>query len=273
MRKPSSASNDRSKRSKSHRRNRGKNKGNDGQILWIYGIHAVSAALQNPSRDCQDLLITPDTAARLAKTLESLPAGRIPPRREVGAADIAAVLPPGAVHQGIALKAKRLAAADLADACAPTAEANNVVVVLDHVTDPQNVGAVLRSAAAFGARALVVTQANAPDESGTLAKAASGALDTIPYVQVVNLARALDQLATLGYWRVGLAAQAEAALPEADLSGNIVLVLGAEGSGLRRLTATKCDQLAKLPTDPGFPDLNVSNAAAVALYEVTRGRS
>ena len=194
----------------------------------------------------------------------------MPSLKEVSAADIDSVLPGGVVHQGVALKTSRLGQALIDKACAIREGEKNVVVALDHVTDPQNVGAIMRSAVAFGARALVVTQSHAPSESGSLAKAASGAFDTIPYVQVSNLARALDQLAALGYWRVGMASQAEAALPDTDLSGNIVIVLGAEGNGLRRLTAAKCDQLAHLPTDPTFPDLNVSNAAAVTLYEITR---
>ena len=230
----------------------------------------MSAALKNPARECQDLLITRDAAARLTKTLESLVSSRVPPIQEVTTGDIESVLSQGAVHQGIALKAARLTDVQLGEACAPEADARNVVVVLDHVTDPQNVGAILRSAAAFGAKALVLTQSHAPAESGSLAKAASGALDTLPYVRVVNLARALNQLAGLGYWRIGLAAQADSSLAETDLSGNVALVLGAEGSGLRRLTTAKCDQLARLPTQPGFPDLNVSNAAAIALYEIFR---
>ena len=276
MRKTSSPSNDRSNHSKSKRGRGARNKANLRQNLWLYGLHAVSAALKNPSRSCQDLLMTPDAAARLAPTLESLAAGQVPSIRTVGAADVEAVLPNGAVHQGIALRTDRLDPTYLEDSCAPRIDANNepktsnLVMVLDHVTDPQNVGAVLRSAAAFGAKALVVTQSNAPAESGSLAKAASGALDILPYIQVTNLARALDQLAELGYWRIGLAAQAESLLGELDLSGNVALVLGAEGSGLRRLTATKCDMLARLPTQAGFPDLNVSNAAAVALYEIAR---
>ncbi len=274
--------NDRSKRAdlpqKSHRRkhrksrpgSRGGSGAREGQELWLYGHHAVSAALTNPSRKCQDLLVTPDAATRLAKTLDLLEPQRMPALQEVSAADIDAVLPGGAVHQGVALKASRLDQAHIDEACAVREDERNVVVVLDHVTDPQNVGAVLRSAAAFGARALVLTQSHAPSETGSLAKAASGALDTVPYVQISNLARALDQLAELGYWRVGMASQAETTLPESDLSGNVALVLGAEGSGLRRLTAAKCDHLARLPTNPDFPDLNVSNAAAVALYEITR---
>ena len=238
--------------------------------MWLYGHHAAMAALRNPSRICNELLLTPEASARLTETLNSLPKGRIPPTHVVRATDIEAVLSQGAVHQGIALKAERLPGVTLEEACVPRDDDRNVVVVLDHVTDPRNVGAVLRSAAAFGARALLVTEPHVPVESGSLAKAASGALDTLPYVRVANLARALDRLAGLGYWRIGLAAGADSSLSETDLSDHVVLVLGAEGSGLRRLTAEKCDQLARLPTRAGFPDLNVSNAAAVALYEVMR---
>lgn len=270
MRKPSSTANVRTKRPKSRRKTQGGRRKDSAGALWIYGSHAVSAALRNPARELHELLTAKDAVSRLAGTLNSLPSQRTPPVHEVPAAEIEKLLPPGAVHQGLALRAERLPAVPLETGCAPRAASRNVVVVLDHVTDPHNVGAILRSAAAFGARALVLTQAHAPAESGSLAKAASGALDTLPYVQVANLARALDQLAGLGYWRVGLASQAESTLPEADVSGNIALVLGAEGGGLRRLTTTKCDQLVRLPTQPNFPDLNVSNAAAVALYEIAR---
>ena len=233
MRKQTSTPNVRSKRRKTGRKSHGRGQKHESQELWLYGLHAVAAALKNPSRECRDILVTHDGAARLAKTLDSLTASRIPALREVGTGDIESVLFQGAVHQGIALKVERLTDASLEDACVPATGARSVVVVLDHVTDPHNVGAILRSAAAFGAKALMLTQSHAPAESGSLAKAASGALDTIPYVRVVNLARALDQLAELGYWRIGLAAQAKSTLAESDLSGNVALVLGAEGSGLR----------------------------------------
>jgi 23S rRNA (guanosine2251-2'-O)-methyltransferase len=191
----------------------------------------------------------------------------------VGAGQIASLLPAGAVHQGLAALVKPLKSPDLSEACEPTQGLRTVVLVLDQVTDPRNVGAILRSAAAFGAKAVVATAAHSPPESGTLAKAASGALERVPFVRVPNLARALETLAELGYWRVGLDSGATETLAGAKHEGAVALVLGAEGSGMRRLTAKHCDFRAKLATHPvagATGSLNVSVAASVALYELTR---
>ena len=146
------------------------------------------------------------------------------------------------------------------------------IVILDQVTDPQNVGAVLRSAAVFGARAVIVTRRNSPPITGALAKAASGAVEQMPLVQVPNVAQAIAVLQAEGWFAVGLEGTAEKTLPDIDLTGRIAVVLGSEGAGLRRLTAERCDVLAKISGEPGFASLNVSNATAVALYEIHRQR-
>lgn len=180
---------------------------------------------------------------------------------------IARLLPANAVHQGVALAVSPLPDADLQTLVSGAQDkARQIICILDQVTDPHNVGAVLRSCAAFGAAALIVTGRNAAGESAVLAKTASGALEHVPMVKVTNLARTLDQLAEWGFWRVGLDSAADQPITTATLEGNIALILGAEGSGIRALTQKKCDYLVRLPTEPGFPSLNVSNAAAIALY-------
>jgi 23S rRNA (guanosine2251-2'-O)-methyltransferase len=184
---------------------------------------------------------------------------------------ITKLLPPGAVHQGVALLAKTLKPWQLEDVIAHLGNAERAIVVaLDQVTDPHNIGAVLRSAAAFGAAAVVLPDRNAPEISGTLAKSASGAVEHVPLVRVVNLNRALDQLKKAGFWSVGLAGEAEATLASHKLTGRVCLVLGSEGDGLRRLTRESCDLMARLPTQGPVASLNVSNAAAIALYEMVR---
>ncbi len=238
---------------------------------WIFGRHAVVAALSNPRRECRKLLITRTLKQDL---LEGAAALRRPPDLAIeilSRDEIDGHLNRGDVHQGIALQVEPLPSLDLEAACTPQSDARSVVAVLDRVTDPQNVGAILRSAAAFGARAVITTERHAPPPSGALAKAASGALEFVPYVRVVNLSRALEQLARMGYWRLGLDGSAKETMAETDSTGHIALVLGAEGKGLRQLTAKNCDFLVRLPMSHHVESLNVSNAAAVALYELRRG--
>jgi 23S rRNA (guanosine2251-2'-O)-methyltransferase len=243
---------------------RGSGRASSGAVrLW--GRHAVEAALRNPDRQHRKLWATPEG-------LESLD-GELPPGFPVEhaqAADLARLVAKDAPHQGLVLECAPLEDVFLDEVA--LGEAGRPIVVLDQVTDPHNVGAILRSAAAFGAAAIVTQDRHAPIEGGVLGKSASGALETVPWVRVVNLARALEELAEAGYWRIGLAGEAEAVLADIMPTGPLALVLGAEGEGLRQNIAAHCDVLAKLPIASAIESLNVSNAAAVALYAAaTRG--
>jgi 23S rRNA (guanosine2251-2'-O)-methyltransferase len=242
--------------------------------IWLYGIHPVLAALSNPRRRCHRLLLTAETEASLGGRLETLADRRPLGLRQaeiVTREALERVVPRGAVHQGVAIHVDGLEDTDIEDICRATEDQSNArIVVLDQVTDPHNVGAVLRSAAAFAAAAVVLPERHSPAAQGTLAKAASGAMESVPLVRVVNLSRALDRLKQAGFWCVGLDGTAHQAINEADLSGKIALVLGAEGEGLRRLTREHCDLMVRIPIAKGMESLNVSNAAAVALYELIR---
>jgi len=239
-----------------------------GQGQLLHGFHAVQAAWLNPARQCRQLWLTPAAEASFAPVLAQAAERKlnrpVPQTTERGTLD---TMLPGTVHQGIALDAAPLPEITLNDLLA---RQPRLVLVLDQVTDPHNVGAMLRSAAAFGAEAVILTERHAPGTTGTLAKTASGALEVVPLIAVVNLARALEQLREAGFWCVGLAEEGEKALGDHDLSGPTALVLGAEGEGLRRLTRERCDALAHLPTQGEIKSLNVSNAAAIALYEAKR---
>ncbi|MFC4349919.1 TrmH family RNA methyltransferase [Fodinicurvata halophila] len=239
--------------------------------LWLYGWHACLAALGNPHRQCHRLVLSGEPEPGQAKQLAGLferPELRLPEPEQLDRDEMGALLPPGAVHQGIALLTAPLSTPDLHELLDGLPPGRQVLVALDQVSDPHNVGAILRSAAVFGGLAVLNTERHAPAETGTLAKSASGGLESVPYIQVTNLARSLDQLKEAGFWVFGLASEASAPLPEADLPERLVLCLGAEGAGLRRLTRERCDLLVRLPTPGSLQDLNVSNAAAVALYEL-----
>ncbi len=249
--------------------------------LWLYGHHAVRAALANPQRKILRCVLSERAADSIGKPLLA--------RVRVETADgdaVARLLPPGAVHQGAALQCEPLPVRNLEDVLqrplrdglaggiAGEAPKRRIVLVLDQISDPHNTGAILRSAAAFGVAAVVVQDRHAPPETGALAKAASGALDIVPYVPVVNIARALDTLADLGFWRIALAGDGEQTLREAaprNADDDVAIVLGSEGSGVRRLVRERCDVAAFIPIDDAqMESLNVSNAAAVALYEMYR---
>lgn len=237
------------------------------QAVWLFGRHAVLAALANPERRVERVLATRESAERLEAEL-----GRLATRTEIlTREELGQRLPAGAVHQGIAAVVAPLEEAQLEDLLARCGE-HALVVALDQVTDPHNVGAILRSAAAFGVAGVIVTERHAPTDTGVLAKAASGALELVPLVRAVNLARALDQLKEAGFWLYGLDERGDVGIMSLDLAGRAAIVLGAEGDGLRRLTAAKCDRLVTIPTDPRLAALNVSNAAAVAAYEWARQR-
>ena len=242
---------------------------------WLYGRHAVAAALANPARRWRRLVALAGHEAEAGELVTAARAEQRSGAEPVQVLDrvaLAALLPEGAVHQGLALDIEPLAETDLDDLlrAAEMAAGRAVVIVLDQVTDPHNVGAVLRSAAAFGALGVVITEHNAPPASGALAKAASGAIELVPLVRVVNIARALDQLKAAGFWCCGLDESAAEPLAALDLGPKAAMVLGSEGGGLRRLVRERCDYLARLPTRPPLSSLNVSNAAAVALYEMAR---
>jgi len=243
---------------------------------WLYGTHAVAAALANPERRWRQLAVLAgreEEAKALVAGGRATWHGRGEAVRVLEHNGFAAILPAGAVHQGLALEVEPLPARSLDDVLpiADTPVGRSIILALDHVSDPQNIGAVLRSAAAFGALAILVSAHGMPAATGVIAKAASGALELVPLVRVVNLARALDRLKGEGFWICGLDATAPSSLAQLQLGDRIGLVLGSEGGGMRRLVRERCDFLARLPTQRGQPTLNVANAAAVALYELVRG--
>lgn len=239
----------------------GKRRSSNKNADWLYGVHPVHAALKNSRRTIHRLLATKKAAGDLPGASRELDI-----ELKTGE-EISEMLPEGAVHQGLALHVAPLPERDLADIL-EEAGANAPLLILDQVSDPHNVGAILRSASAFGAAALVVQDRHAPQVTGVLAKSASGAVEVTPIIRVTNLSRALEEIADAGYFRVGLAGEAEAVLGQTPLSDKIAIVLGAEGPGMRRLTREKCDVLVKLPTKEPISSLNVSNAAAVALFAV-----
>ena len=227
----------------------------------LWGRHAVAAALDNPNRRVLKAWATRDAAGFMQFPQEV-------PVTLADVADLGRLVPADAPHQGVVIEAEPLEGVWL-DEIVTSAPDRAVLLVLDQVTDPHNVGAILRSAAAFGAIGIVTQDRHSPPESGALAKAASGALETMPWVRTVNLARALEEIAESGFWRIGLTGDADSELKDALGPNRVALVLGAEGPGLRPNTREHCDALARLPITSAVESLNVSNAAAVALYAAT----
>ena len=224
----------------------------------LWGKHAVASALDNPLRK-----VLKAWATREAASFMQFP--KDVPVTFADAADLGRLVPHDAPHQGVVIEVEALEDAWL-DGLLNAAGERSLLLVLDQVTDPHNVGAILRSAAAFGAIGIVTQDRHSPPESGVIAKAASGALERVPWARVVNLARALEEIGGAGFWRIGLAGDATTELKDALGPPRIALVLGAEGPGLRPNTREHCDALARLPITDAIESLNVSNAAAVALY-------
>jgi 23S rRNA (guanosine2251-2'-O)-methyltransferase len=234
--------------------------GGEPDQVWLWGTHAVKAALANPNRKLLELIATRNAARELPEGAEV---------RVVEPAEIDARLPPGAVHQGVAARCAPLEPVALEELIAPV---EGILVLLDQVTDPQNVGAVLRSAAAFGARGLILQDRKAPPFSGGCAKAAVGAAERVPHARVVNLSRTLEQARDAGWRAIGLAGEAETTIEAALESAGpaVILALGAEDKGLRPSVRAACDGLARIPISGAVESLNVSNAAALALYATRR---
>lgn len=235
--------------------------GHEGELVVLYGVHPVVEALRNPARKPLRLLATENAARRL---LDDVPDHKIRPVI-VKPAEIDALLTPDAVHQGLYLETAPLPAANLGK-IGP----DDVLLVLDQITDPHNVGAILRTAAAFGVTAVIVTQRHSPAATGVLAKAASGALEHVPMVAVRNLGDTLDALAKQGVALIGFDSEGAEPLESVKLARPIALIMGAEGKGLRQRTRDLCQAVARLDMPGAIKSLNVSNATAVALYAVTR---
>ncbi len=229
---------------------------------WLWGVHASLAALANPARRIERVVASRNAAQKLPPEVEA---------HILDPSSMDGMLPPGAVHQGLAVRAWPLEPHTLEAACAPID--TRPVVILDGVTDPQNVGAIFRSAVAFGARAVIMQDRKSPPFTGALAKAAAGAVETIPHVRAVNLARAIEALREAGYLTVAL--EGEAAMPLSEAmrgTAPIALAIGAEGKGLRDSVAGACEARARIPIAETVESLNVSVATAIALYEAGRSR-
>jgi 23S rRNA (guanosine2251-2'-O)-methyltransferase len=260
MRRPASSNNEPAAKARPSGARHG---GDRVPAFWIYGAHATRAAVGNPERRCRRLLAVAE-AARLFEDPGSAGAGRRPSLEIVSRRTLDETVGADARHQGVAVLVEPLPATSLEAVLA--AVPLRPLVVLDQVTDPRNVGAVLRAAAAFSAAAVIVQDRHAPPETGAMAKAASGALDSVPLVRVVNIARSLRALQLAGYRSIGFTADAPEALAEIDPTPPVALVLGSEGSGLRRLVREHCDLLARIPIAAAVDSLNVATAAAIALY-------
>lgn len=233
--------------------------------LIIYGRHATLSALKNPKRKIKKLVITAENRAEVEKIAPHVPLTVIDKK------EFAKILPEDAVHQGFALYCERLETYTLADLLNLAKNATRCyILILDQVTDPQNIGAIIRSCAAFETLGLIVQDKNSPLESGAMDKAAAGTIEFVPIARVANLNRTIETLKEHGFWVMGMDGYAKTTIDKIDKSGKTAIVMGSEGKGMRRLIEENCDSSVKLPISPNVESLNVSTAAAIALYELSK---
>lgn len=238
-------------------------KNNNKEQLIIYGRHAVLSALKNPKRHVQKLLITADNKNEVEPLNVNFSV--------VDKKEFEKILPKDAVHQGFALYCNRLETYDIEDLIALAENKNRChILILDQVTDPQNIGAIIRSCAAFETLGLVVQDKNSPLESGAMDKASAGTIEFVPVARVTNLSRAIEKLKDAGFWVMGMDGYAETTIDKINKAGKTAIVMGSEGKGMRRLVQENCDSSVKLPISPNVESLNVSTAAAIALYELSK---
>jgi len=238
-------------------------KNNNKEQLIIYGRHAVLSALKNPKRQIQKLLITADNKNEVEPLNINFSV--------IDKKEFEKILPKDAVHQGFALYCNRLETYDIEDLIALAENKNRChILILDQVTDPQNIGAIIRSCAAFETLGLVVQDKNSPLESGAMDKASAGTIEFVPVARVTNLSRAIEKLKDAGFWVMGMDGYAETTIDKINKSGKTAIVMGSEGKGMRRLVQENCDSSVKLPISPNVESLNVSTAAAIALYELSK---
>lgn len=236
--------------------------------FWLYGIHAVVSALKNPNRKCHNLFTTSNVFEEVSHLCDSIANLNI---HITDVKTIAAKLPPQSIHQNIALEVSPLAEHTPEDLVVLANQAEHqCIVILDQVTDPHNIGAILRTCAAFSILGVIIPKDNSPSENATIAKSSCGALELVPLVKVTNIVRTMNYLKTQGYWCIGLDGQARSLIADTLSHQKLVLVLGSEDTGLRRLTRENCDLSVKIPISSAMESLNVSNAAAIALYEISR---
>jgi len=234
--------------------------------FFLHGRHAIEAALNNPDRRAHCLYATTRSSEDAHDLLEIRPDLDV---FVVDGAEMDASVGSDSPHQGLLLDVEPLSDPGHLEILEPIKNQKNIILMLDQVTDPHNVGACMRSAAALGARALITQDRNAPEEGGVLARSSSGALECLPWLRMPNLSQVLENLRDMGYWSVGLAGETRTEISQLDLGDNIIIVMGSEGKGLRPLVAKTCDTLARIPMTDKIESLNVSNAAAIALYEVS----